>query len=412
VQDMTIERCYVHDTPATGIGCDFLQRCRIVNNRLYGGGRLATSGSNIGGSNIGIGVGAYDVEDTLVQGNTIDGNISSGKGNYGIFFELQGDPTTAYNSSTNRNKYAQCARAIGNTLINCYKGISDAGCRGLVIANNSLTGCGVGIAVDVGTISAYTGYEGQIVNNYILSTVAEGILVDVSFHNNNKYGYTVANNTVSTAGTNGISAKLNANNFERLSVRNNDVYLSGNSGILLTTAGSGVFKNLQVTGNRSLSNGTASTTTYDGLRVDAGVTVGDVSNNVLADTQGSPTQRYGLVFISASRTYSSLNVQNNSFAGNVTAGFNGLPATLSLSWFQNTGVPTIGPATISVGASPYTYTAGQTPEIVYITGGTITSIVRGGVTLSAVSPCTVLLNPAQGVVVTYAVAPTMVKDIK
>jgi hypothetical protein len=70
------------------------------------------------------------------------------------------------------------------------------------------------------------------------------------------------------------------------------------------------------------------------------------------------------------------------------------------------------PAAITVGGSPYTYTnADNVKEAIYITGGTVSVIAKGGVTLAAASPLVVLLNPEEAVTVTYAVAPTMNKDL-
>ncbi len=76
----------------------------------------------------------------------------------------------------------------------------------------------------------------------------------------------------------------------------------------------------------------------------------------------------------------------------------------------NTGFNPQGPSSITVGASPYTYTAGPSPEMVYIRGGTVSLIVKSGTTLFTATPASVRLEPNQSVVVTYSSAPTMIKD--
>ncbi len=76
----------------------------------------------------------------------------------------------------------------------------------------------------------------------------------------------------------------------------------------------------------------------------------------------------------------------------------------------NTGFNPQGPSSITVGASPYTYTAGPSPEMVYIRGGTVSLIVKSGVTLFTSTEQSVRLEPNQSVVVTYSSAPTMIKD--
>jgi len=71
-----------------------------------------------------------------------------------------------------------------------------------------------------------------------------------------------------------------------------------------------------------------------------------------------------------------------------------------------------GVAAITVGASPFTYTAGDTAEVIYITGGTVSLVVKNGITVFAASPCTVHLGPGEAVVVTYSGLPTMNRDRK
>jgi hypothetical protein len=77
----------------------------------------------------------------------------------------------------------------------------------------------------------------------------------------------------------------------------------------------------------------------------------------------------------------------------------------------NTGVTTERITSIGVGPSPFTYlNAHSTPEAVYVSGGTVSSVVKNGATLFTTSPCTVYLEPGEAVTVTYSVAPTMNKD--
>lgn len=76
----------------------------------------------------------------------------------------------------------------------------------------------------------------------------------------------------------------------------------------------------------------------------------------------------------------------------------------------NPGYNPQGPASITVTASPFTYTAGSSPEMVYITGGTVSLIVKSGTTLFTSTEKSVRLEANQAVVVTYSSAPTMNKD--
>jgi len=84
---------------------------------------------------------------------------------------------------------------------------------------------------------------------------------------------------------------------------------------------------------------------------------------------------------------------------------------------NNSGYNPIGPAGITVGASPCTYTAGASPETVYIWAGTVSAVTfdknGGGLTVVASnqSPCTVELGPYEQTKVTYTAAPNMNKMI-
>lgn len=72
----------------------------------------------------------------------------------------------------------------------------------------------------------------------------------------------------------------------------------------------------------------------------------------------------------------------------------------------------VGMSSISPSGSPFTYTAGTSPEVVYIFGGTVTNIKRGSTQIASASPAQVTLPPGGTLQVTYSGAPTMVKDIQ
>ena len=74
-----------------------------------------------------------------------------------------------------------------------------------------------------------------------------------------------------------------------------------------------------------------------------------------------------------------------------------------------------GVLAITVGGSPFTYTNNDlVPEMVYISGGTLTTpfVRKNGITIFGVSNVGVFLWPGEFVTVTYSAAPTMTKDLK
>lgn len=69
----------------------------------------------------------------------------------------------------------------------------------------------------------------------------------------------------------------------------------------------------------------------------------------------------------------------------------------------------VGMVPITVGASPFTYTAGATPEQVFVSGGVVTDISISGVSTGLMSG-SFSLAAKQSIVVTYTGAPTMVSN--
>ncbi len=96
-----------------------------------------------------------------------------------------------------------------------------------------------------------------------------------------------------------------------------------------------------------------------------------------------------------------------------TAGVNFSPNPLSgtIQLFDVQGVNPIGVSSITVGASPFTYTNNDgVREGLYITGGTVTGITKNGVALGVLT--TLLLEPGEQVIVSYTSIPNMFKDRK
>lgn len=83
------------------------------------------------------------------------------------------------------------------------------------------------------------------------------------------------------------------------------------------------------------------------------------------------------------------------------------------------GVQSAVPAAIVVGASPFTYTAGASIEMVHIqaAAASTVTVAKRGVTLSnqvqaaaTNSTSQIILGPGESIVVTYSVLPVMVRD--
>lgn len=71
------------------------------------------------------------------------------------------------------------------------------------------------------------------------------------------------------------------------------------------------------------------------------------------------------------------------------------------------GFNPVGPKTVTVGASPFTYKAGVTDESVCLFGGTVSNVATGGVTLLTSSNACIPVGANDNIVVTYSAAPNM-----
>jgi hypothetical protein len=152
---------YIHDTGATGLGCDYLQDTMIESVLVVRCGRL-DSGEEMGGAGIGIGIGGWGGIERL----TITDCTAVGNGTNGIFVEMQ------------RGMWPppRGIRIIGcHTEDNRY-GISDWGAEGLIVSSCTMIGnheAGYDIS-SLGT-STIAGRGGIVTNCVIDRNVRDGL---------------------------------------------------------------------------------------------------------------------------------------------------------------------------------------------------------------------------------------------
>ena len=198
---------YVHDTPATGFGCDFLQDTVVDAVLAERCGRLDT-GEEPGGAGIGIGIGGWGTSERL----TVTGCTARGNGTNGIFLELQreewppprGIRITACHVEDNRF------------------GISDWGADGLVVTGCTMIGnheAGFDISA-LGT-TAVAGRGGMVVNCVIDGNVRDGIGIG-----NTPGPYTISCSRISANGRYGYWQHNLGPGYEGPAI---DLVLEGNS---------------------------------------------------------------------------------------------------------------------------------------------------------------------------------------
>jgi hypothetical protein len=214
---------YVHDTPATGFGCDFLQDTVVDAVLTERCGRLDT-GEEPGGAGIGIGIGGWGTTERL----TVTSCTARGNGTNGIFLELQ-------------KEYWPPTRGIRITACHVEDnrfGISDWGADGLVVTGCTMIGNHeAGFDISAQGTSAVAGRGGMVVNCVIDANLRDGVAIG-----NTPGPYTITGSRISANG--------------RYGYWHHGVGKGGYSGPAI---------DLLLEGNAIRDNG------LDGIRVDAGL---------------------------------------------------------------------------------------------------------------------------------------------
>ena len=382
----------VSATAATGIGIDYLYDGTVIRDcRVYGCGRL--NGGNLpGGAGIGIGTGSRAIESFLIEGNHCAGNAR-----FGIFVESQ-----TILASTG-------GRIIANTCDGNRHGIGDCGMAGTVItANTCLANIGSGIVVNAGTLSPIVSRDGLIAGNVSADNADHGILFDTTAAPAGT-GYTFSGNRCARNAKAGIKVVSNATRvIAGIVIADNDIHDNGSLGVHLSTTGAHA-TDLSITANRIARNGRTNPSGYtQGIRLDAPTDRFTITNNSCWDNSTPPRQTYAIQ-LTASSAFTDGHISGNHVAGNALGGLNIAGVLTGCHIGDNPGQPATGPTPVTVGPSPWTYTAGPTAETLYLTGGTIRTITRG-TQLLATSAVPVSLHPNDQLTIDYTSPPTAIAD--
>lgn len=405
-----LKRChfrglYVHGSHASGIGVDFLtDGSSITGNIVVNCGRshpTASPSASGGGACIGIGLRNATNEEPL----TIANNYCAGNGSatpntsYGIFAESQ---TAGQSTATSG------LRITGNYIAGCQVGIGDSGGRHSVVANNQITACSAGIGVDNGTFgSTHVSYDGIAIGNNIYGCTGPGFIFDYQTAGGK---YTVTGNTVSTCNQAILFKFAGSVNAAAVTVTGNNFHDNKYSAIraYYPTTGTGGFTESEFSRNFVYNNGTQATTgDKDGIRMEVPLTNVQIRDNVCFDRQGSKTQGYGIV-LTAAAVMTGGSIRGNDLRNNLTGAASIATAVSATTWVaSNAGYTPVPPAAVSVTASPMTYTGPDFPSYLFVTGGTVTDITIGGVTVRATTEGVMPLESGDSVVITYSSAPTL-----
>ncbi|NUO59006.1 MAG: right-handed parallel beta-helix repeat-containing protein [Hamadaea sp.] len=292
---------YLHDTVGTAFGCDFLPECLISGLVVERGGRN-WDGVDGGHAGIGIGTGAWQVEDTLITNcHTID------CGQWGIFTEWQAD----------QPYHSRGLKIVNNVATGCQgPGIADIGNTGVYIAGNYCRGNGTRNVTDRRAgIVIYAKAEGLIVvNNICENNAGAGITLNAFAYG----GHTIRGNTCSGNTREGIFVDTPPSVAHNgLTIADNRCFLNGRSGIKVTSGASAIIKNSRVDRNHCYNNGTALIAgDRRGIDLFGGMVDSTVCGNRCYDDQATPTQDNGIA--SASGTWTNVLMEGNNLVGQAT----------------------------------------------------------------------------------------------
>lgn len=402
---------YWHGSPATCVGMDYVISGSVTDNLFKDNGHLwANSG---GGSHIDWQTsGGYGPESFAVESAVISNNIFIGTG---------GASAVRTTDNSVSNVPSNVHRIIANNVIiwnsTTGKCLEDSGGIGVTIIGNHCYNIATQ-TTGYAAISVQYATKGLIADNVIQGGWWDGIAVS-NFVGASPAQYSIRGNTVTGAIDSGIYVDEDSGNtLDTLNVTDNYVSGSGSAGVNITNTGTGgTINNLTLSGNTLSNNGktTGTDNNKSGILINTNV-VGLIESNNYAFDNSTSTQKYGQT-IASGITVTNAAMNGNHFNNNTTLGCNFIG--IMTGWIsENFGAScnSLGISAITPGGSPWNYTAGSRPEVLYLIGGTVSNVQKNSITLAtSLSPTqslAIYLNPGESVLTTYTVAPTASTDKK
>lgn len=294
---VTFQNLYIHDTPASGLGIDNLDRVLIDHCYIKNAGTPHPPATDQGSNGIGIGTGGMTHESVIVTNC-----ITEGTDNSGILLE-------DLESVVDDQKMYIFAN---NISINDFTGISISGCDNAIVIGNSIynpTNNGIRC---IDFASHYVD-NAIIKGNSVHGADSYGILIE-----SNATNWIVEGNTVKGGTVEGILVR-----GRKGVIKNNNVRENGKHGIFLGGGPGGpAITDIIIEGNIVANNSTV-TANSDGIRLDGGnVSFTDIqiTNNRCFDDQETKTQRYGII-LSGGTGHSNIKVKDNNVRNNKTGGY-------------------------------------------------------------------------------------------
>ena len=214
-------------------------------------------------------------------------------------------------------------------------------------------------------------------------------------------------------GFQGVGLWTSANTSYGVTVKGGDtielvgsrVISNGMDGILMT----GSAKNIMVRGGANCGNSSTQARTYSGINIGSGTQNVLIEGARIGDCVGSGTNMLRGIVLQPSNTTNNVQVTSNNLLGNYEQAIsdNVTTAGANIRIVSNFGYNPVGTIIKAVGASPFTYTAGRTKEMLHLTGGIVSSVTMQGAQICTSSPCALMLPPNAQATIVYSIAPTL-----
>lgn len=407
------ENLHVLGSPATGIGIDYNWAGRYHNLYIENPGRLFTSGGG-GGSGLDFQT-SYNWAPTQVA---MEATIITG-------CRILNPAVSGIRNTCNINTLSTSAAVIANNIIitnkTSGKGIEDNAYTGAVIANNVVKCTAVqtsgGTAIDQEQwhgIGSYGGNYGVITGNTINGYYYGVRLYRFKYNSSTLQAndYLVSQNNITNSVVEAVRIECDDTyTAQDIAIQGNKLSNIGGAGVTITNNGTGGTVNrITISDNvaRDLGQSTANDAEKSMVYVKTATNRLRVYNNVADDANASGKTKYGVTVDGVAVT--GAHIDGDDFSGVAGAQFNLINGGTLAGEISNCKGYRPAPAAATVGASPWTYTAGVTGENLYINGGTVSSVVKAGVTLATATNTVVRLRPNESVTITYSAAPTAVAD--
>lgn len=408
IRNARFQNVYVHDCGQNGLAVNFAyESVTVTNCYAESNGRLNDGAMTFG---CGFYLGSHGA-DTDEEPVTINGCHAINNKRSNIAIELRSGTAVAAPA------FSRGARIVGNYCSGGQVGIGDAGNRGTVISDNTVTGASVaGIGIDNGTLSgSKPGYEGLITGNVLYSNTGDGIRFDHTSTGTIPSGrWAVTSNEIHGNSGHGIAILLNTLTFNDLKCSNNAIHDNNLTGIRIYYGGATNTALLafgEITSNMVWGNGVGVVAgNRSAIQLDVPATDFRVENNSCFDRTATKHQQFGF---NVTATFTGGSVRNNDFRGNI-GGMNigtfisattGIGSNLGAS--EGSGIDHPPLVAEVPGVSPWTRAETQLSEILYIWGGTVTNISLAGFTVANTTNVSVLLEPGDTPIITYTSVPNV-----